>query len=583
MRRAAWLLAPAVLGVVLSVALLARARAANGASGFPLDDAWIHLTYARNLHDHGVFSYFPGQPASAGSTAPLYTLLLAAGFWLVHDEKLLSYGLGIAAHAAFLWLAVLWGRRRLGGRAWPALFAVLLALDPRIAILAVSGMETSLFLCLVALAFWARASGRARCLGLALGLAVWVRPDALVLVAVLAIAGLLEGSAGGEPLARRLAWLPPLALLLALYLGFNLATGHVLLPNTFGAKRAYYSLAAGDPRGAFLHRDLEAAFLALGWAVLTPLAGLAVAREALALQRRRPGRLLAESGWAVALPLAYLVLLPFAHRFSRYLVPALPAVALLALDVLREWSARPAPPVVAWRRWLRPAALTLAAGALLWQASAVTAADRNYTILCGYHYRRHERTGRWLAAHTPADAVVATHDVGAIAYYSHRRIVDVAGLIQPEAIPHLRQPDYTAFLEGLFERQGVTHLAFMTNWLEVANQAPLWTAEESPEILQVYAWLPGKTLLVPELATRLNREAGFLARRGDMAGAVQALRRSIQVCPGDSHTWFLLGSVRQASGELDRAERAYREALRLYPGSSEARAALEAPGAAPPR
>jgi len=35
--------------------------------GFPLDDAWIHQTYARNLGLSGMMAFTPGEP-SAGST-----------------------------------------------------------------------------------------------------------------------------------------------------------------------------------------------------------------------------------------------------------------------------------------------------------------------------------------------------------------------------------------------------------------------------------------------------------------------------------------------------------------------------------
>ena len=47
--------------------------------GFPLDDSWIHLTFARNLAQHGEWSFRPGIP-SAGSTSPLWSALLAIGF-----------------------------------------------------------------------------------------------------------------------------------------------------------------------------------------------------------------------------------------------------------------------------------------------------------------------------------------------------------------------------------------------------------------------------------------------------------------------------------------------------------------------
>ena len=49
-----------------------------GLSSFPLDDAWIHLHFARNLAEGHGFGYNPDVPV-AGSTAPLWTLVLAGG------------------------------------------------------------------------------------------------------------------------------------------------------------------------------------------------------------------------------------------------------------------------------------------------------------------------------------------------------------------------------------------------------------------------------------------------------------------------------------------------------------------------
>ena len=71
-------------GLVVAAALLplalfvAREWQIAGALGFPLDDSWIHLHFARNLAAGAGFSYNPGTPI-AGSTAPLWTLLLGAG------------------------------------------------------------------------------------------------------------------------------------------------------------------------------------------------------------------------------------------------------------------------------------------------------------------------------------------------------------------------------------------------------------------------------------------------------------------------------------------------------------------------
>ena len=46
--------------------------------GFPLDDAWIHQTYARNLAERGEWAFLPGIQ-SAGSTAPMWTSVMALG------------------------------------------------------------------------------------------------------------------------------------------------------------------------------------------------------------------------------------------------------------------------------------------------------------------------------------------------------------------------------------------------------------------------------------------------------------------------------------------------------------------------
>jgi len=61
----------------LVVFVLTERRLA-GAPGFPLDDSWIHLHFARNIAEGAGFAYNPGAPV-AGSTAPLWTLLLALG------------------------------------------------------------------------------------------------------------------------------------------------------------------------------------------------------------------------------------------------------------------------------------------------------------------------------------------------------------------------------------------------------------------------------------------------------------------------------------------------------------------------
>src|SRR5215208_1505072 len=63
--------------------------------GFPLDDAWIHLTYARNLAQYGEWAFRLGQH-SAGSTSPVWTVLLSIGFLIGLAPYVWTYLLGWA-------------------------------------------------------------------------------------------------------------------------------------------------------------------------------------------------------------------------------------------------------------------------------------------------------------------------------------------------------------------------------------------------------------------------------------------------------------------------------------------------------
>ncbi len=65
-----------------------------GTLGFPLDDSWIHMVFARNITAGDFFAYNSHQPV-AGTTAPLWSLLLALGFVVSDSPVLMSFILGV--------------------------------------------------------------------------------------------------------------------------------------------------------------------------------------------------------------------------------------------------------------------------------------------------------------------------------------------------------------------------------------------------------------------------------------------------------------------------------------------------------
>lgn len=138
-----YLPALAASAVVGGLAIRAIWQAA-GAAAAPLDDAFIHLTFARGLAEGRFFSYVRGEGYSSGATSFLWPVLLAP-FHL----------LGLRGQS-LVWAAWLWGglahagttvevyrlARRLAGRGAALGAGAISALFPAFAWFAWSGMET---------------------------------------------------------------------------------------------------------------------------------------------------------------------------------------------------------------------------------------------------------------------------------------------------------------------------------------------------------------------------------------------------------------------------------------------------------
>ena len=75
----------AVAGAIGALAVTAIVERA-GEPALPLDDAFIHLHYARRLAAGHWFSYAPGSGYSSGATSLVWPLVLAPFFVLGLDE-----------------------------------------------------------------------------------------------------------------------------------------------------------------------------------------------------------------------------------------------------------------------------------------------------------------------------------------------------------------------------------------------------------------------------------------------------------------------------------------------------------------
>ncbi len=434
-----WLL----LGTVTAVALLflvyflrTSLAITGGQLGAPLDDAWIHFQFARNLSQGHGFSYNPGEP-QPGSTAPLWTLLLAGvGLFTAEAHHFLVASLILSAGFMLLaiWLAYgfAWWVGQHQGFALLAALGTLLA--GRFLWAGLAGMETTAFAALSLAAIWLYSREGLRPLpALLFALSSQIRPEGHLLFALaLADTAYQWVRVNGQwsmvnwrAMVRQMGVALGIYLLVGLpYTLFSLSvTGHPL-PNTFYAKAGsqyLFSWRTVQETVGFHWRDNPMALLLL-LAGLWPL-----------WQRSRLA-----VAWLLLLPLFVGLIIDQVWHYGRYTLPLIPlqmVTAALGLQWLwaqiqRLW------PQSKWTRALPVVVILLFvfAGGRNLPQWATTLGQNSQEILTVDVAIAH-----WLAENTPPDALIAVDDIGAIGFLSGRRLLDLNGLISPELWPVIKE------------------------------------------------------------------------------------------------------------------------------------------------
>jgi tetratricopeptide (TPR) repeat protein len=570
-------------GALACILICWSAFQVNGTLGFPLDDPWIHLQFARNQRDHGSFSYFGSEMVTSGSTSPLYTFLLACGLFLTSHEMVLSYALGIAFFIAGAFVLSRIGQQLYREHVILTVTSVVLfLLEPRLQWAALSGMETTLCILLLLLVWYLYQIRSSRWLGIAAGLLLWTRPEAVILFAALALdIGYHAWWVRRSPVRKKhppalqpdYRWLyPALGIAAVLWLGycaFNLALSGSLLPNTYAAKTRYYASGGADFPAAVFQ------FLTGGhMPVLACFAAIAVGDALWRAVTRARQEYLVAIVWCLGMFAAYWQKLPFLYQEGRYLMPLLPFFIVLGMRGIEVSISLGQKAFKSSERNGAGTAFTAALTLLMAVQFGVASWEKRgaYAESCKYITDRQVKTAHWIREHLPAEAVVGTHDVGALAFYSGRRVVDMVGLVSPDMIENIGSYDR---LKQFLRRHTVTHLAVLRNWFEVVNQNPVFqTDERTPEIMEVFPFDPARTHFTPRNAGMLTAQGAYYLSTGQIQRAGPILEESLRIDPQSSPTHCYLGLALLAIGKEADAEREIRTALALHPDSWEATFAL---------
>ncbi len=458
----------AVLAALLPVA----AALAWALMATPVDDAYIYLRVAANIAEGHGWSYNPGEPANPATSTSFVLLLAALGRVAGFGTHTLAASFALCLFALLAAHYLAW--RRSDGVAIALLACAVIASSSRL--LASVGMETALLLAAVswtALAWQRRGDGWV--VGLLAGITALTRPEGLLVLALIGLCALLQ---------RRLAWRSLLAALVVVLPWVVWATLEFGSPlaQTAAVKAAqrHYGWWGQQP-------DFLIAFLQQpAWPWLTlPAAAIGIV---LAARRWRGGDAFA----AICIGFGLLQVIGYQFLGAPLGYPWYHAPGNLAVDLALVLV------IAAAAAWARRHFTGMAQGARRSRATAVATAC---TLACAPLFLRagmtpaawptppafaadYRNSAEWLRAHAaPGDEAAAT-EIGRIGWHSGLRILDIHGLIHPQALPALREGNLHWWYDaGLRPRFVVSHVPA---WHGEPGSAETWPESLSADFFAGY-------------------------------------------------------------------------------------------------
>lgn len=441
-----------IVGILLTGYIVYHASHLGDYS-FPLDDTWIHLTYARNLARHHSFTYYPGAPPSSGSTAPLYTAFLALGFLISDHEIMVGLAAGMLFYFALIILFYHLSAKFLSNNYLMAAgLTLFLISDWRILWSALSGMETTCFIFILLLMIWfARKREQRNYLitGIMGGIAIWIRPESVILAGLLFIYFSWPKEYRKKGTIMFLCGYLPFVFL---YFAFNLLLSGRLLPNSFYAKGEFYRQFS---RLEYIWDAMKFFFEPH----VIPFIPFAFASLYKSTKQLIKGTFSLEAIFCyfpLILIAAYAWRIPLLFERGRYLQPAIPFLYLAASPVLLSFMEKIAPnrKMIFYLKWV-PLLLILACMILAFFQRF------EYYVDSKYIYIRHVTTARWVNDNIPEGEILATHDVGAMGFYSGHPIFDLAGLVTEGTAKFMGHPDKQ---KELLAENNVNYLVMAPDW-----------------------------------------------------------------------------------------------------------------------
>ncbi|MCP4152240.1 MAG: hypothetical protein GY757_31165 [bacterium] len=464
----------------------------NGLATFPLDDAWIFWGFSKTFAGSAELSLNAATPPGPGVTSPGYMLLLSLFIELGLTNEFL---VNLILNCIFLFgAAVLLFKLidyELKDVVMSFLIAVLFILDSRAVSIANSGMETFLFIFILLLVFWFHVKVSAaplekknyRWFFLSLGIGFWVRPEILIVLPVLMVINFksyfLAANRKKVLVKLFMGSLFFIVPFLCYFVFLKVFTGHFWL-NTGAAKTDFYSYI---PKWEYIKESV----LYLGRTAFPVIPLLFLAALVRWVFVRKPGDT-ERSTWFgldknfamifcyfMIFWTAYFLYLPLLYHFGRYIFPLVPLLLIAAAFSLKAVSGK----------FKYAVYIVLFLAVVLGFYNFQKGKDF-YAYECRSFLSRHIKLSYWINENLPEDVSIATHDIGAIGYFTGKRVIDIIGLMDSEAVGISRDPE--AIRSFLMKRK-CDYIAVISSWFVVQNAELLYETPVNENIrFQLYKY-----------------------------------------------------------------------------------------------
>ncbi len=455
----------------------------GGEMGVPLDDVYIHFRYAENIATGHFFEFNIGEPTS-GTTSPLYALTLAA-FSLVSPNFffnaiflsalfhlltcLLVYRFTIYLFSEDSNAKELLNGSGLNARACAFIAAMLTLLAGRFAWSAISGMETTMFAFLTLLSIYTYTTCESKTkrillTTLLIAISSAVRPEGMLLYSIFGLIAFANSVKDKSVMADLPKYFLSLLIFAAIafpYFIFSYYVSGSFFPNTFKGQGGQFHSFPGlnylRVALVFFSRDnmivavlFAAGFVYLLWNIKDVASG-------------RFGKMTFMLLWLYLLPIASSLVLQNWRHHMRYMIPLIPVVSICSIYFLLIFlqSER-------LKNLRRKLSISPRLYALLPAFSIL------YYCLFTYYIGKNTQnindmqveTANWVKQNISRDEILAANDIGALAFISKNRIVDMAGLVTPEILRY-RQYSWDDNLDSmklLLVRNNVNYVIIFDHW-----------------------------------------------------------------------------------------------------------------------